>query len=184
MIELIILGFLSYEYPFTLYDIKKAMERSTEYFASASQGAIHPALLKLEKNGYIISQTEVKNNRTKKLYRITEAGKVQFGRLMRQDWGPDKYRSSQLLKMLFFQELTKDERLLSISNQIQYFKIMKEDLQNIRDTGEFRLKEMGLSFESCKPAQYENDALEFGLAYSGFVIDWFETYYKKIEEET
>jgi DNA-binding PadR family transcriptional regulator len=53
LIELIILGFLSYNYPLTLYDIKMAMKRSTEYFASTSQGAIHPALVKLNQNGYV-----------------------------------------------------------------------------------------------------------------------------------
>ncbi len=137
-------------------------------------------MVKLKKNEYIISQTEVKNNRTKKLYYITDSGRVQFGKLMRQDWGPDKYRSNQLLKMLFFYELTGEERLQSISNQIQYFKTMEKDLQNIRDTGKLRLEAMRLSLDSCKPAQYENDALEFGLAYSGFVIDWFEAYYKKL----
>jgi DNA-binding PadR family transcriptional regulator len=184
MIELIILGFLSNGYPLTLYDIKKGMERSTEYFASTSQGAIHPALVKLDKNGYITSQSEIKNNRTKKLYSITDSGREQFSMLMRQDLGPDKYRSNQLLKMMFFNELTKDERLKSIHSQIRYFKDMKKALQSISDSGKLRLEEMGLSLENCRSAQYENDALEFGLAYSGFVISWFEDYLKRLEKES
>lgn len=184
MIELIILGFLSYGYPLTLYDIKKGMERSTEYFASTSQGAIHPALVKLLKNGYITSKKEVKNNRTKKLYSITDSGREQFGKLMRQDLGPDKYRSIQLLKVFFFNELTKDERMESINTYIKNFRNMKQDLTNIRDEGNLRLEKMGLSIESFKPAKYENDALEFGLAYSDFIISWFEAYLKRIEEET
>ena len=184
MIELIILGFLSSNYPLTLYDIKKGMERSTEYFASTSQGAIHPALVKLEKNGYITSKEEVKNNRTKKLYSITDTGRERFSKLMRQDWGSDKYKSTQLLKMFFFQELTSDERLESINTQIKYFRDMNQDLINIREEGKLRLEEMGLTFENCKEAKYENDALEFGLAYSSFVVKWFEDYYKRIEEES
>ncbi len=184
MIELIILGFLSYNYPLTLYDIKKGMERSTEYFASTSQGAIHPALVKLEKNGYINSKEEIKNNRIKKLYSITDSGRERFSKLMRQDLGPDKYKSTQLLKMLFFNELTKEERLASISTHIKYFRDMQQDLIHIRDEGKMRLEEMGLSLETFKPAKYENDALEFGLAYSSFIIKWFEDYLKRIEEES
>ncbi len=46
-----------------------------------------------------------------------------------------------------------------------------------------RLDEMGASFENYKPAKYENDALEFGLAYAKFVISWFSDYLKRIEEE-
>ncbi|CUX70508.1 Transcriptional regulator PadR-like family protein [Clostridium sp. C105KSO15] len=184
MIELIILGFLSYNHPFTLYDIKKGMERSTEYFASTSQGAIHPALVKLEKNGYVTSKEEVKNNRTKKLYRITDAGRERFSVLMRQDFGPDKYKSTQLLKMFFFNELTKNERLESINTHIKNFRDMHQDLVTIREEGNLRLEENGLSLESCKPAKYENDALEFGLAYTSFAIKWFEDYFIRIEEES
>lgn len=183
MIELIILGFLSYNHPLTLYDIKKGMERSTEYFASTSQGAIHPALTKLEKNGYLTSKVEVKNNRTKKLYSITNSGRERFSKLMRQDLGSDKYKSTQLLKMLFFNELTKEERVESINTHIKYFRDMQHDLVNIRNEGKQRLEEMGISLENYKPARYENDALEFGLAYAGFVIKWFEDYLKRIEEE-
>ncbi len=184
MIELIILGFLSYNNPLTLYDIKKGMERSTEYFASTSQGAIHPALVKLEKNGYITSKEEVKNNRTKKLYRITDSGRERFSMLMRQDLGTDKYKSTQLLKMFFFNELTKEERLESINIHIKNFRDMQQDLVNIREEGKLRLEEKGLSFECCKPARYENDALEFGLEYTSFVIKWFEDYFIRIEEES
>lgn len=184
MIELIILGFLSNNYSLTLYDIKKGMERYTEYFASTSQGAIHPALVKLEKNGSITSKEEVRNNRTKKLYTITDYGRERFSMLMRQELGSDKYKSTQLLKMFFFNELTKEERLESINTHIKNFRDMRQDLVNIREEGKQRLEEMGLSLENCKPAKYENDALEFGLAYSSFVIKWFEDYLIRIEEES
>lgn len=183
MIELIILGFLSSGFAFTLYDIKKGMERSTEYFASTSQGAIHPALVKLEKNGYIISKEEVKNNRTKKLYSITDSGRERFSKLMRQDWGSDKYKSTQLLKMFFFHELTKAERLESIKNHIKYLSDMQQNLTVIKAEGMARLEEFGLTYETYRPAKYEHDALEFGLAYSEFVMKWFEEYSKRIEEE-
>ena len=183
MIELIILGFLSYDHPLSLYDIKKGMEKSTEYFASTSQGVIHPTLVKLEKNGYVDSQKEVKNNRTKKLYRITDNGKERFHMLMRSDLGPDKYKSTQLLKMLFFHELTKEERMESISIHIKDFRDMQKDLLNIREEGTLQLEKMGYSFENCKSAKFEHDALAFGLAYSDFVIKWFEDYLLKIGEE-
>jgi DNA-binding PadR family transcriptional regulator len=183
MIELIILGFLSYGHPFTLYDIKKGMERSTEYFASTSQGAIHPALVKLEKNGYVSAKEEVSNNRTKKFYSLTDAGKERFSKLMRQDLGSDKYKSTQLLKMMFFSELTKEERIDSVTNQIEYFRKMNQDLHKISNEGKKRLEDRGVAMECFIPAKYENDALEFGLAYSDFVAGWFETYLKRLEEE-
>lgn len=184
MIELIILGFLSYNYPLTLYDIKMAMKKSTEYFASTSQGAIHPALVKLNQNGYVKIKEEIKNNRTKKLYSITDAGRERFSELMRQDMGSDKYKSTQLLKMFFFNELSKEEQVHSINTHIMHFQDMEQNLTNIRKEGKVRLDEMGASFKNYKPAKYENDALEFGLAYANFVISWFSDYLKRIEEET
>lgn len=184
MIELIILGFLSHNESLTLYDIKKGMERSTEYFLSTSQGAIHPALVKLEHNGYIKADVAPDSSRKKKYYRITDSGKVRFGELMRQDLGPDKYKCTQLLKMFFFQELTKEERIQSIITQITYFQDMKRDLLKIQN-GEDRPSDKNQTiFKNCKPAKYENDALEFGLAYTDFVIEWFDHYLKRIGDES
>jgi hypothetical protein len=42
---------------------------------------------------------------------------------------------------------------------------------------------MGLFLENYKSAKYENDALEFGLAYSRLITNWVEDYLKRIEEE-
>jgi len=86
--------------------------------------------------------------------------------------------------MLFFNELTKEERLESINLHIKNFKNMQKDLVNIRDEGNLRLEEMGGSLENHKQAKYENDALAFGLAYTSFVIKWFEDYFKSIEGES
>lgn len=183
MTELIILGFLSYGQAFTLYDIKKAMERSTEYFASTSQGSIHPALKKLCLDNCIYIIEKVENNRVKKYYSITEYGKIYFSKRMRHPFEPDKYRSIQLLKMMFFYELTKQERLESIAAHIDNFRSMEKSLEQIREEGRKRHEELCSSQDHVQRAKYEEDALEFGLDYANFVIEWYEKYYAKIERE-
>ena len=52
MVDYLVLGLLMYR-PLTMYDIKKAMEKSTHHFFSASFGSLHPALKKLDEKGWV-----------------------------------------------------------------------------------------------------------------------------------
>ncbi|HVH87895.1 MAG TPA: PadR family transcriptional regulator [Terriglobales bacterium] len=68
------------------YGIARRIEQISGDLLSVNYGTLYPALLKLEQEGYIVSEWGVsENNRRAKYYRLTRAGKKQVERETR-DW--------------------------------------------------------------------------------------------------
>lgn len=182
MIELIILGMLYNGQIATTYDIKKAMENSTEFFHSSSLGSIQPALKKMEKDGYFTSEEKIENNRLKKYYRITEAGKALCDLEIRKDFGPDKLRCNQLVKLFFFDKMTIEEQFYSLDTYIKTQVEIKEKLEKIEVDAHNEMDKRCLNSENYPAFQYQMDALQFGLDYHQFVAEWFANYKKTLSQ--
>ncbi len=68
------------------YGIARRIEQTSGDRLSLNYGTVYPALLKLEQEGYILSEWGVsENNRKAKYYRLTRAGRNQVKREAR-DW--------------------------------------------------------------------------------------------------
>ena len=68
------------------YGIARRIEQTSENRLSLNYGTLYPALLKLEQEGYIVSDWGVSdNNRKAKFYKLTRAGQKQLEREV-QDW--------------------------------------------------------------------------------------------------
>src|SRR5690242_9897190 len=68
------------------YGIARRIEQISGDLLSVNYGTLYPALLKLEQEGYIISEWGVsENNRRAKYYRLTRAGRRQVARET-QEW--------------------------------------------------------------------------------------------------
>ena len=68
------------------YGIARRIEQVSSNALSVNYGTIYPALLKLEQEGYVVSEWGVsENNRKAKYYRLTRAGRQQVRRETR-DW--------------------------------------------------------------------------------------------------
>ena len=107
MQDKIILGLLAFQEA-SLYDLKKTMEQSTAMFYNTSIGSIHPALQKLEKQGFVTVREEANGKRVKKLYKRTEAGAAAF-----QDWISEpvailKTRDEAMLRLFYFGHIEGD----------------------------------------------------------------------------
>ena len=96
-----LLGFLS-RGPHSGYDIKKAMDSSTQNFWSESYGQIYPNLKKLAGAGFATLATERQEGRPeKKVYTITEAGRGALEGWLEQPPKPGSPRNELLLKLFF-----------------------------------------------------------------------------------
>src|SRR6202045_5149 len=63
------------------YGIARRIEQTSGHLLLVNYGTLYPALLKLEREGYVASEWGVsENNRRAKFYRLTRAGKKQLGR--------------------------------------------------------------------------------------------------------
>ena len=68
------------------YGIARRIEQTSGDRLSLNYGTVYPALLKLEQEGYIVSEWGLsENNRKAKYYRLTRAGRRQLEREA-QDW--------------------------------------------------------------------------------------------------
>lgn len=61
------------------YGIARRIEQTSGHLLSVNYGTLYPALLKLEQEGYVVSEWGVSdNNRRAKYYRLTRAGRRQL----------------------------------------------------------------------------------------------------------
>jgi len=68
------------------YGIARRIEQISGDLLSVNYGTLYPALLKLEQEGYIVSEWGVsENNRRAKYYRLTRSGRRQVARET-QEW--------------------------------------------------------------------------------------------------
>jgi PadR family transcriptional regulator, regulatory protein PadR len=68
------------------YGIARRIEQTSGDLLSVNYGTLYPALLKLEQEGYIVSDWGTsENNRKAKYYRLTRAGRKQLEKEAR-DW--------------------------------------------------------------------------------------------------
>ena len=100
----IILGFLRFR-PRSGYDIKQAVEISTQFFWGASFGQIYPELRRLEQAGFV--RVESEGGRRRRAYGLTTAGEQALAEWLRGDGDGDlfQYRDEGLLR-LFFSDFT------------------------------------------------------------------------------
>ncbi|MGH9789716.1 MAG: PadR family transcriptional regulator [Candidatus Acidiferrales bacterium] len=69
------------------YGIARRIEQTSRDLLAVNYGTLYPALLKLEQEGYVVSEWGVsENNRRAKYYRLTRAGRKQLEKEAR-DWG-------------------------------------------------------------------------------------------------
>jgi len=72
--------------PFHGYGIARRIEQTSGDLLAVNYGTLYPALLKLEQEGYVVSEWGVSdNNRRARYYKLTRAGRKQLERETR-DW--------------------------------------------------------------------------------------------------
>jgi PadR family transcriptional regulator len=84
-LALMILKTLQMLGPLHGYGIARRIEQTSGDLLSVNYGTLYPALLKLEQEGYIVSEWGVsENNRKAKFYRLTRAGRKQVEKEARE----------------------------------------------------------------------------------------------------
>lgn len=105
----VILGLLRFA-PRTGYGIKQATDQSTRFFWGASYGQIYPELRRLEAAGLVESREEPRGQVPRRVYRLTEDGRLAFESWLAEPEVQYEVRDEGLLK-LFFGEAMPGEQL-------------------------------------------------------------------------
>ncbi len=97
-----LLGLLSY-IDATGYDLTKIFEDSLNNFWHAQSSQIYRELDRMEQKGWVKSRNVVQDKRpNKRVYEITEAGRVEYSRWLRDSAPPFDYPHEPLLMRIFF----------------------------------------------------------------------------------
>jgi len=125
MTDLLILAILL-DYEYTIYKIKQKIENNFSIFLSASFGSIHPAVKKLEKNGFISAKKKLSSGGQKSsTYSITREGKEYFKKLMTAEITESPSYSNQLIniKIMLIDLLDENLQKITIDSIKKYYEI-------------------------------------------------------------
>ncbi len=91
----------------TGYEIKKMVEEGMfSHFIDASFGSIYPALAQMLKDGLVTVRSEAQPGRPeRKIYSITEKGRMVLQEALNTDPARDKFKSEFLFQMLFMDRI-------------------------------------------------------------------------------
>lgn len=159
MLEYIILGFLMRR-EMSGYDLKLYMAKSTSNFFDASFGSIYPALKRLETKGQISSREVVDCGKYKKLYSITDTGKICFRNWLEQPIEFAKTRLDHLVKVFFLGFLPKEMAMQELQSLIPEVETV---LSNLKES-QPKIK--------VKTDMFQYSTLIYGIHYYQFIINW------------
>jgi PadR family transcriptional regulator AphA len=127
-----ILGLLSIR-PMSGYDIKGAVDRTIRHFWAASYGQIYPELKRLEEAGWIAGQDADRGGRTRRVYRITAAGRRQLEGWLHGYETRVEMRDESLLRLFFADALPRDEGLGLLAARREGYRTMLAYLRSLDD---------------------------------------------------
>jgi len=97
--------------PASGYDLKKFFESTFGHFFAASYGSIYPALASLSEQDLVLCEEIPQEGKPdRKVYSITDDGRAELDRALKNPTPGHKIRS-EFLAMLFFAHLMSDEQI-------------------------------------------------------------------------
>lgn len=117
---MVILGLLKNK-PLYGYELKHIIEEHMGDWTTIAFGSIYFALAKLKEERLVeITAEEKKGNRpSRTVYRITDAGRKEFLRLLREQWGNPEWKTYDFdLGLFFSDELPREERIALLRKKI------------------------------------------------------------------
>jgi DNA-binding PadR family transcriptional regulator len=127
-----VLGLLGIK-PMSGYDIKAAVDRTIRHFWAASYGQIYPELKRLEEAGWIAGKDADRGGRSRRVYRITAAGRRELDGWLHGYETRLELRDESLLRLFFADVLPADEALGLLAARREGYRMMLAYLRSLDD---------------------------------------------------
>ena len=133
-VQSILLGFLMRGSK-TGYELKQYFSISFSFFSGLSYGSIYPALRRMEQHGLVTMRRErQKSAPDRKVYTITETGREVFLGALRAPLALDSAKSSFLMRLFFFADLSPEERIAMVRGHLDSIEKVRLGLEAARPT--------------------------------------------------
>jgi DNA-binding PadR family transcriptional regulator len=167
----VLLGLLSLG-PRSGYDIKTVVDRSTRFFWAASYGQIYPELRRLESEGLIEGEDAPKGGRSRRVYRITRAGRDALREWLLGSTVTIEYRDESLLRLFFADALPREQALLVLEGRKKGHEQYLEVLRAIA------------ALPGGKDPDFVDLVLRWGIEFNEWGAQWCEKHLKRLRNET
>lgn len=162
----------------TIYEIKSRIDQGLNMMYSASMGSIQAAIKKLLAAGCIVCSETVENGKFKKIYSITEEGRVRFNEWVNSPISSANEKHPELLKIYFMGMSDKSMRIQRVQDCIDEMKLMYASLSMIcSDANGMQFQE-----ELRDIFNYQLMSAKFGADFVKFQIDWYTDMLNKMKE--
>jgi DNA-binding PadR family transcriptional regulator len=174
-----LLGILTVK-PMTGYELKQFFDSSVQHFWNAELSQIYPTLKGLEEQGWVDKQVEVQESRpNKKIYAVTDRGRDEFARWVRQPMPASDVRDPFMIKVFFGAELPVEDMLVILRRQMEEEqKVLAFSETVLRE----RIREGVQHLHSPRHGLFWTLTLEMANAYRRAYIDWCERSMRLLEE--
>lgn len=173
-----LLGFLNYT-NMTGYELKQHFDQSVHHFWNANLSQIYPTLSQMVEEGLLTMEVEYQENRpNRKVYHITDAGREELQRWLREPMDLQPIRHAFLIKVFFGGSLGKEEIAAQLRHNLElHRKLLATYLGPVQEVLQQNIRATSLEREGL----YWGLTLEAGIKQEKTWIEWLEEAIKKIE---
>ena len=165
-----ILGLLNYR-QMTGYEIKEVFRNSLNYFWDAQTSQIYRELQTLRERGWVTDETDVPPDRAnKKPFSITDEGRAELCRWLRDESVRTDTNSPLLMKTFFLGELEEGESLAFFRALRERSRASAAVLARARDA----VEEYSRQIPERKKAMFWQMTRDFGVMYNEMLEKWAE----------
>lgn len=168
--DIVLLGLLMVQ-DLTIYQLYQAFKSGIALIYSASYGSILSAIRKLISSNEVTFTELVDNGRNKKIYRISEKGRVHFYQWMHADIDGNKLETMALIKVFFLGLIDSvDEKKKILENIVSSISRMEESLNQLSQY----LSHLQLTDDERNLHRYEFKTLDYGISTHRFAREWVQ----------
>jgi DNA-binding PadR family transcriptional regulator len=177
-LEHAILGFINYK-PFSGYDLKKLFDSSVHHFWPADQSQIYRTLSRLSERGWASMEVVAQENRpSRKVFQITEKGKLELRQWLSAPLLPEEHRSASLIQVFFAGQLD-DEQILTIFRR--HAELLR-GLLSVYDQVPASVEQHQHQVDSAREGFFWMLTLECGVTMARAQLEWVEGVIRRIKK--
>jgi len=167
----VVLGMLAAR-PRSGYEIKQLVDSSARFFWAASYGQIYPELRRLESDGLIEGEDASKGGRSRRVYKLTKAGREALREWLLGSTVTIEYRDESLLRLFFADALPREEALLLLEGRKKGHEQYLEVLRAIEQ------------LPGGKDPDFVDLVLRWGIEFNEWGAQWCEKHLTRLRDET